>query len=258
MKAIHKQMWPLAPWVEKLIGILQQRRKRQKARSKRKIIQILNYSYFVKAYTLDSAGIMFVADVIIEAVNHQLPPCNNTIIPEIKEHTPQRYLTTRKSVHWRCCNLPSWECSHKQLQPPKAPPLAPTGPKLVSNPTPHTITSPPFFGNSTGSRDKQRTELLQYTFKALPHLSNLYLATPTSCLRASSLSPLPASAPWGAELSAALVPSSGTLCHHTSETLPLPLSLNPDSKPTFCRLPTHYNCNNTVLHFLLHVFIHLQ
>ena len=63
----------------------------------------------------------------------------------------------------------------------------------------------------------------------------------------TSRSPLPGSPPWGAELSAALLPNFGTHSHLTSATLTPSLCLNPLSKLTYSGQHSIYSSHISVV-----------
>ena len=127
-------------------------------------------------------------------------------------------------------------------------------------------TSPPSYSSFTGSQSNKEFNskffgTLSKLFTTLPLLtcliscaSPLQHAPSDPPLPSTSLSPLYTSAPWGAEYSATLLPSSGTPYHPTSVIPTLSLFSKPDSKPTCLKLPIHSipNCNTALPLLLLY------
>lgn len=127
----------------------------------------------------------------------------------------------------------------------------------MSSPKPLLLTiSPPSYSNFTGS-------LSHYEFNSkffctpsrlsTTSLLHTSLTSSTLSLRhapsdhrplSTSLCPLLTSPPWEAELSVALLPNSGTLCHPTSVIPTLSLSSNLNSKHTYLLLPTQSTTPN--------------
>lgn len=64
-------------------------------RGRRDILQTLNDSELIKRYRLEGAGIMFVVDLIRDALTSPTQ-CHNAISPEMKVITTLRYLATGK------------------------------------------------------------------------------------------------------------------------------------------------------------------